>query len=335
MRWIMIFLAATLMAGGARANDSVAELATGGLVFTKSDAIEMRAEDLFISMKQVRVRYRFFNKSDSDITSLVAFPMPDIKTEQDADIALPTEDPQNLLGFSTRVDGKALRADLEQKAIANGIDQTELLRSLGVPLAPHLQGTNRALDGLPREQWERLVGLGLAEVTEYGTGQGMEKHLEARWTLKTTYFWKQTFPARREIVIEHQYQPSLGASVQTSLAGPASSKEDWFAEYQRKYCMDRDFLNAVDRARRSAKSEFGAPLAEYRLAYVLKTGANWAGPIKNFRLVVDKGDASSLLSFCGEGVNKIAATRFEVRKRDFVPTKDLLVLILKRLPTNR
>ena len=32
----------------ARANDSSAELSTGGLVLTKNDAIELRAEDLFI-----------------------------------------------------------------------------------------------------------------------------------------------------------------------------------------------------------------------------------------------------------------------------------------------
>ena len=33
------------------ANDSSAELATGGLVFTKSDDIDLLSEDLFVSMK--------------------------------------------------------------------------------------------------------------------------------------------------------------------------------------------------------------------------------------------------------------------------------------------
>jgi len=47
----------------APANDSSAELATGGLIFVHNDNVEMRTEDLAISAKQVAVRYRFFNKS--------------------------------------------------------------------------------------------------------------------------------------------------------------------------------------------------------------------------------------------------------------------------------
>jgi hypothetical protein len=38
-------------------NDS--ELAAGGLVFTKSEDIEMLSKDLFISMKEIRVKYHF------------------------------------------------------------------------------------------------------------------------------------------------------------------------------------------------------------------------------------------------------------------------------------
>src|ERR1019366_10079815 len=47
-------LVAAAAAPGAAANDSSAELATGGLVLTKNPAIEMRSEDLFISTKAVR-----------------------------------------------------------------------------------------------------------------------------------------------------------------------------------------------------------------------------------------------------------------------------------------
>ena len=68
---------------------------------------------------------------------------------------------------------------------------------------------------------------------------------------------------------------------------------------------------------------------EERIAYILKTGANWKGPIRDFRLVVDKGDAKNLVSFCAEGVKKIGPTQFEVRKRDFTPKDDLNILVLK------
>jgi hypothetical protein len=335
MRLVVALAALCIAAVPALANDSTAELATGGLVFTKTDAIEMTSEDLLVSTKEIVVRYRFRNVSGKDVTSLVAFPMPDVTVEESANIAIPTEDPANLLGFRTTADGKPVQTDVEQKAIAKGVDQTALLKRLGIPLAPHLQGTNRALDQLPREQWDELVKLGVADITEYSDGPGeMKKHLEARWTLKTSFFWQQTFPAGRELAIEHRYQPSVGSSVQTSVGNPELVKEEWFAEYQRKYCMDRAFLGAVERSLRTDRGKSGVLLQEERIAYVLKTGANWAGPIRDFRLVVDKGEASNLVSFCGEGVKKINATQFEMRKRDFTPQADFFVLILKRVNTN-
>jgi len=49
-------------------------------------------------------------------------------------------------------------------------------------------------------------------------------------------------------------------------------------------------------------------------------------------LVVDKGDAGNLVSFCGQGVKKIGAIQFEMRKANFTPDSDFAVLILKKLP---
>jgi hypothetical protein len=316
----------------ALANDSSAELATGGLVFVKNDAIEMRSEDLFISAAEIRVRYVFRNRTDRDVTVQVAFPLPEIKVDhEDVNISVPTEDPVNLVGFATSADGRPVKAEVEQRVYARGVERTDMLKGLGIPLAPHLAVTNDALDRLPKARWQELINLGLAEISEYDIGKGMEKHLAARWALRTTFHWSQTFRAGAETVIDHSYKPSVGASVQTSLGSPGFAKEPWFADYQRKYCIDRDFLAAVERARRAGKTDWGAPMAEERIDYVLTTGANWSGPIGVFRLVVDKGDPSSLVSFCAEGVRKIAPTRFEVRRTDFVPRQDFSVLILKRM----
>ena len=217
----------------ALANDTSAELATGGLIFVQNDNVEMRSEDLAISVKQVDVRYRFFNKAASDVTVLVAFPMPDVRIEeQDQNISLPTEDAVNLLAFVTTVNGKPVQTQVEQHVFAAGIDRTALLRSLGIPLGPHLQATNAALDRLLREKWDELIRVGLGEIEEYDIGQGMTKHLAARWSLRTTFYWEQTFPAKAETLIEHRYRPSVGGSVQTSLGAPSSVKEAWYGEYK-------------------------------------------------------------------------------------------------------
>ncbi len=331
-----LLLAAALAAGLAcapalQANDSSAELRSGGLVMTKDPAVEMRSEDLFISAKQVRVTYRFANTSAKDVTLLVAFPMPDITIEgEDDNISVPTRDPVNLMGFATTVDGRPVPAQVEQRVMSKGVDRTAYLRALGVPLAPHLASTNKILDALPKTKKDEIVKLGLGQIMEYDAGKGWERHLYATWTLKTTYYWRQTFPAGREITVQHRYQPSVGATSGTSWGAAYFPAQPTYGAQRAHYCVDDDFLNAIKNTPHRPDVEF-APFTEQRIEYILSTGANWKAPIGDFRMVIDKGDANSLISFCGQGVRKISPTQFEVRYHDFTPTKEVSVLILKRM----
>jgi hypothetical protein len=327
---IALMLAA---AGVAKANDSSAALAAGGLVLTRNAAVEMRSEDLYISAKLVRVRYRFLNTSPRDVTLTVAFPMPDITTEGFDDlIAVPTESPTNFLAFRTVVDGQPVKARLEQKAIKNGVDRTALLRAWGVPLAPHLAATNKALDRLPQARKEQLVKLGLAVEDDYDAGKGTEHHLDATWTLKTTYFWTQVFPAGREVAVEHRYQPATGESAGTSWGAAYWPKEKEYAAEKAKYCVDPDFEATAARAVKG--DAVSPPYTEQRIGYILTTGGNWAAPIGDFHMTIDKGAAANLVSFCGTGVRKTSPTTFEVRYANFTPTSEVAVLILKPYAKN-
>jgi hypothetical protein len=314
------------------ANGSTAELAAGGLVLTNSADLEKRVEELTISPRQVRVSYRFYNGSPHDVKTAVAFPMPDITvSDAAANLPLPTDDPENLLGFSARVDGAPVHARAVQKVFARGADRTAELERMKVPLAPHLRTTDKALNRLSPADWEEARRIGLADVEEYSVGRGMRQQLSARWTLKTTYLWEQTFPAGQEVAVEHTYKPSVGRSAQTALADPAAFQQPWLKEYMRKYCLDRDFMAAVEHARQAARTERDAPFSEERISYLLSAGANRAKPIGEFRLVVDTGDPANLVSFCMDGARKIGSTRYEVRKTGFLPQDDLHILILKRL----
>ena len=323
---------ALAIAAPAGANDSSAELAAGGLVLTHNAAIEMKAEDLYISAKQVRVHYRFANTSAHDVTVTVAFPMPDITTEGYDDVlAIPTQNPTNFLDFHTTVDGKPVTAQLERKAIKNGTDYSALLRGLGVPLAPHLAFTNQVLDKLPQARKDQLVKLGLAVVDEYdNTGKGMVKHLDATWTLKTTFFWSQTFPAGREVVVEHRYKPAVGESAGTEWGSTFWPKDPGYAKARAHYCVDDDFVRTIEHAR--GGKDVGAPFNEERIEYILTTGGNWKSPIGDFHMTIDKGEPANLVSFCGEGVVKTGPTTFEVHHANYMPTREVSVLILKPLP---
>jgi hypothetical protein len=326
-RAIIVFLL-LLMSARTFANDTTAELATGGLVFLKTDSIEMKSEDLFVSTKEIRVHYRFVNNSARDIVTQVAFPMPDITVDSlDANIAIPTQDPQNILGFATSVNGRQVATKVEQKVFAGGIDQTEFLQRFGIPLAPHLSATTDALDQLPRSTWNDFTRLGLATIEEYGDGGGTKEHLTPRWTLKTTFYWQQLFPAQQDVIIEHRYLPSVGSSAATMIRSDADWTSPVLKKYQQKYCLDRAFVNAATLQQARSTSD---NITEERLEYVLKTGANWSNPIGEFRLVVDKGATDNLVSFCGSGIKKISPTQFEMQVRGFTPTDNLYVLILKR-----
>ena len=80
-------------AAPAHANDSVAQTALGGLTLTRSNSISMDSEDLYISRDHVRVRYRFTNRSDRPIDTLVAFPLPDIPPATEAEEKIYWGDP--------------------------------------------------------------------------------------------------------------------------------------------------------------------------------------------------------------------------------------------------
>lgn len=308
-------LAALALAAPAAANDSTAEHAGGGLVLTRTADIDLVSEDLFVSAGEVRVRYVFRNRSPLEIRTLVAFPMPDrdLGEEREMDVAYPS-------GFETRVDGRRVAMKVERKAMVGGVDRTALLTRLG--LAP--DSASEALDRLKPADQARLVKLSLADPDEHDSSRGWERHLVPAWTVTESWFWEQSFPVGRDLVIEHRYVPGVGGSVDAALGFPEFRASAEGKAMIRDYCVDPAFLAGLDRLRRRS-----AATPEQRIGYILTTGGNWRSPIGDFRLVIDKGAPANLVSFCGEGVRKVSPTRFEMRRKNWRPDRDLKVLIVR------
>jgi hypothetical protein len=310
--------AALAAAATAFANDSTAEMAAGGLVLKQSRAIDMISEDLYVSASRIRVRYVFRNRTRRPVRTLVAFPLPDQNLAQsgDSDVSWPSD-------FSTTVDGRPVRMRTEHKAMLGAVDHSALLRRLGVPIGgDNVQAeAGAAIGRLPRAEQDRLVRLGLAE--SYGTER---RRFNPRWTVKETRHWEQLFPAGRDLIVEHRYTPGLGGTVSTAYGNPTLRNEDWIREGIARYCIDADFLAGAERLVRADGGNIN--VTEQWLGYILTTGANWRAPIGDFRLVVDKGDPRNLVSFCGQGVRRISPTRFEIRRRNWRPDRDLDILIL-------
>lgn len=308
-----------ILATPASANDSLASMQAGGLVLEQTDGITMLSEDLYLSAGEVRVTYRFLNHTDEDIVTIVAFPMPDIEPGYITDVGGFLDEPERMLPFITWVDGYPVRTEIEKRAVVGETDVTRRLRDLGVPLNPYGQGTLDALEALPEAT---LAALEAEDLIDRPPPDEEVRWAWPAWTLKTTHYWTQYFPPGEEVEIRHIYAPAVGGTSVTMVGNPVLDGTPG-EEYAARYCIDDALVNG---ARRGWAS--GLHYSETWLDYVLITGANWSGPIRDFRLVVDKGSPDNLVSFCAEGVRRISPTQFEVRHTDYTPTRDLNVLIL-------
>ena len=304
------------------ANDSEAEFALGGLTLLQSKYISMDSEDLFISAELVKVSYKFTNNSDKDIKTTVSFPLPaipyDFTDQYYEDLNLPNYDDLN---FKTLVDGKAISYRKIVTAELDGKDITEVLKKYKLPIDwVALVGTGKDWsDSVSVEQMDDLKKQGLLKEYDDGT-------FAPTWSARTSIVREQVFPAHKTISVVHSYRPLAGGSVGGALS-ELDENQELAKEYETKYCTDKSFLNGFKKAEAAAiaKEQY---YSETWLGYVLKSGANWQGPIKDFHLTIDKGSPKNLVSFCMDGVKKTSPTKFEVFKKDFEPTQDLDILIV-------
>lgn len=86
----------------AQANDGIANVSIGGVVFRKSDAIVMKKEVLSISHDLISVEHEFANDTGTEVEEVIVFPLPAYPAMQergDTCYGRPA-------GFSIRADGR-------------------------------------------------------------------------------------------------------------------------------------------------------------------------------------------------------------------------------------
>jgi Domain of unknown function (DUF4424) len=322
-----LVLATLAGSGPVRANDSAAELSIGGLQFLRSNTIAIETEDLRISLDRVKVRYQFANTSDKPVTLTVAFPLPDIDLSEGETIAFPSTDPLNFVDFETKIDGAPAKFQLDQRATVGSKDVSGLLRQLKLPILPIGKSEIQIAD-LPEATRAKLADEGL--LMPAGTNEKGRQQYAAAWVAKTSAVRQQTFPPDRKILVEHQYRPSVGASSDTILRWGLRNNKSLSPEvqrYRKQYCITDAFLADLDK--RAGKGQLnGSMIQERRISYVLKTGANWAGPIRSFKLVIDGDDR--LVSFCAGRLKPISPNALEFSADNFTPDEDLKILIVGR-----
>ncbi|MBX3532069.1 MAG: DUF4424 domain-containing protein [Rhizobiaceae bacterium] len=316
--------------GPALANDTMAKLDTGGLVWVRTDSISIASEDLFISENEVRVAYQFRNDDKVDVESIVAFPMPDIHNDPYFGIAIPEPGIDNFLSFTVEMDGRALTPQLEQRAFSAELDVTAELKAAAVPVNPIGDAALAAVKKLPREKVRDWLARGIVARDVFAEDPDRAPVIPA-WTMKSTYWWKAKFPAGKTVSVKHRYRPSVGGTTGISFWDWDAQKVggSYLEEYRYKYCLDAGIERAMNNA---AKQNDGYPnYWENWISYVLTTGGHWGGStIEKFTLTIDKGSPKNLVSFCGQDVKKIGPTTFQMVAENFYPDRDLDILILKK-----
>ena len=300
----------------AQANDSTGYVGAGGVEYLKNKNISMHSEDLYISKEEVRVNYEFKNLSNKDITETVLFPMPAVPSFIDSDYADTSATYNN---FKIWANGKPIipnqhvRTFMQPIVVKDGdrtyadtsIDTTEIFKSCGLNDADMMGPWTYQVD-------TEYVNQQLLDCNNKALDRFIydRESLYIPWNSQVIYSWKQIFKANTITKVKHTYKPLVGGSV------------DLDSGQYGNFCVD-------DSTQRSFNKN-GRPY--HALSYILTTGANWAKPITNFKLTVER-DPNELVSFCWKGkgkVKKIGPTTFEIKESNFVPTHDFDVAFIMK-----
>lgn len=287
------------------ANDSGAEMGASGLQLKKIENISMEREDLYISQKKIKVAYLFKNHSDKDITTEIAFPVPEYTTE-DAQRGLPFDD------FEVEVNGEKIKHNSEIKALLRGKDYSAILQKMGITIYD-FGGFSEPLykdfyQTLSEKDKKLLRSKGLVDENGYPL-----------WKASVKYYWTQTFPANSTTEIKHAYTPWSGYFYFTT--DETADKNSFLFE---KACASQDIARWI----RDMLAHKRNKVFVNTVAYILKTANNWQGSIRDFHLVIEK-NKNEKISLCFDGkLNKISDTQFESHIKDYIPKQNLMIYYL-------
>jgi hypothetical protein len=300
-------LLAIMLPAAALANDGVAAVGIGGIVFGKTDAVAMKKEVLTICYDKISVDYEFLNESGKDVEETIVFPLPPYSA-----VALPSNayygEPND---FSVLVDAKPVAFKSRIAALAqDGKDVTAQLKKLGLSdlqIANPTVFTNAERSvppGLSERQIKELAEQGLWNEGLEGPG----------WMVKVDYVWTQRFAANKVVRVHHEYHPFVAGGSAAGAYGDAD-------EFKRIYCADPGFLAA--RAKTAGKKTYFDGLD---VSYILTTGNTWKRGIEDFTLNIVKRQPDELVSLCFPGtIRKVDALTFRAHLSNFKPEQDLRI----------
>lgn len=316
------------------ANDSIARIAAGGLVFEQTNDIEMVSEHLEISTTEISVDYLFHNHSKQDVNALIAFPIP--LREWDAEMF-----PGNRFNpgsFYVHVNGKKMSTHFVREAIFDGVDITAKLRDIGLSESQIFEF--EGCDYFNEEKGNNICNFTAKQVKALAE---LGIHDDTLWNIQETFVWRQIFPGGADTKVAHVYTPAVGGYFSFSRLdnAPDKSSDKNIVSYMGntdEACVDegtsRAIATQINQLHETGVNTVAVLISD--VEYILGTGRNWRGPIRDFYLRVKKSLPDEVISLCFPGrPKKVNALTYEFHQKDYYPQNSVLVKYFSFTPMER
>jgi hypothetical protein len=312
----------------ASANDTITEITPQGLKFRTENNISIEREDLYISLNKIEVSYEFRNNSDRDITAEIAFPIPPYWGLAVANIAF-GHYPLSFDDFEVEANGKRVDRKKEVHAYTKGEaprDITDILRNMNISIED-FAGFGSSSFPVGRNAIKDLSMKNKSELLKLGA---IDSDDVPCWVVDMKFHWTQTFPANSVVRIRHRYTPYFGGDGDYFQRWQGNAEGEINPEMVKESCLDGKTKLSLEKKALTKVNETGkmGHLNYLWVSYILTTGNNWKGPIKEFNLTLEKPEGS-ILSLCfDDKIVKTSSTRFETHIDNFVPKRDLKVYFI-------
>jgi hypothetical protein len=327
----LVLLALTQTCGPACAAESLMELTTGGLDFDKASGsapVVLESEDVAVSLARVRFKYRLSTPGPAPVLVEATFHYPDLDfSDPDASYAIPGSDSVNFLDAKLKIAGAPAALSLSQTASFDDKNVTRALAKAGLPLVPVGDFQSRLAAAVPLRQSLEAGGL----IKEVGTSAEGEPLLAPTWTVKTVGVFRTTLQPAKPVEIELAYRPSVGFRPDSFLRKALRDNKDLAAdaaEQMRMFCSDPAFLKGLDAIAGAGEANV-ARIRELRIRILLRNPPGPPMPAVAYRLSVDKGKASRIVSFCAQNLIKTSPTTFVANLSNYVPQPDFNLLVIE------
>jgi hypothetical protein len=256
----------------AAANDTSGRvLPTGDIQFTKQEDVEMVQESLYLSPNEIEVNYLFKNTTDKDIKAEVFFPIPNYNGYSTFG--------NKGIDFKAYLNGKNIQYKKDKRYIVEDMDITKEIQFL-------LEEYDRSFAQI---NW--IGHAGSCERCENGVCKGVKECHEQVQDLSQKMI---------DIINGFQLPDNIKAKLLSTLNVWVYEEGGSLVEYIEKvsFYWEQTFpAGKIVHIKHTYKpSVFSSSMGDTAFGYILKTGANWKGPIKQFNLLSQINGKSCLVN---------------------------------------